>query len=220
MAGRAAPLVRGRLLDAGCGKQPFRPWYGPLAERCVAVDLAPLDGLDARGRLDALPFRSATFDVVLATEVLEHVDDAEPATAELFRVLAPGGHALVTVPFLYPTHEAPFDYRRLTHFGLADLLRRHGFEDVAVWSRGGPGALVAHAAVLAVVAAGDAAGRRLGGHRPWERRWLRRAVATPQLLVINAGRRHRRVRGVEGLAGMVSLGYLAVARKPLGVPSG
>jgi SAM-dependent methyltransferase len=208
------PLLRGRLLDAGAGERPFDAWYRPHVRSAVAVDVAPLDGLDALASLEALPFATGSFDVVLATEVLEHVRDAELATAELFRVLAPGGHAIVTVPFLYPLHEAPYDYRRLTGIGLADLLSRHGFTDVTVSSRGGPAALVVHAAVLAVWAAGDAVGRRAGG-RPWsELGWWRAALAAPQELAVRRRPGRGRLRAADGLAGAASLGYLAVAARP------
>jgi SAM-dependent methyltransferase len=208
------PLLRGRLLDAGAGERPFDAWYRPHVRSAVAVDVAPLDGLGARASLEALPFADGSFDVVLATEVLEHVRDAERATAELFRVLVPGGHAIVTVPFLYPLHEAPYDYRRLTGIGLADLLGRHGFTDVTVWSRGGPAALLAHAAVLAAWAGGDVVGRRTGG-RPWsERAWWRALVAVPQEMAVRHRPGRGRLRGVDGLAGVASLGYLAVAARP------
>ena len=208
------PLLRGRLLDAGAGEQPFAAWYRPHVDGAVAVDVAPVPGLDARASLEALPFADGSFDVVLATEVLEHVRDAEQATAELFRVLTPGGHALVTVPFMYPLHEAPYDYRRLTRIGLADLLSRHGFTDVTVWARGGPAAFFSHAAVLGVCAAGDAAGRRTGGRAWSEHRWWRALVAAPQELAVRHRPGRGRLRGVDGLAGVVSLGYLAVATRP------
>jgi SAM-dependent methyltransferase len=45
-----------------------------------------------------LPFAEAQFDLVLATDVIEHVDDDAKAAGELLRVLKPGGLALVTVP--------------------------------------------------------------------------------------------------------------------------
>jgi SAM-dependent methyltransferase len=55
-------------------------------------------GLVRQGDICALPFADASFDVVLATDVIEHVDDDGHATAEIARVLAPDGLALITVP--------------------------------------------------------------------------------------------------------------------------
>ena len=45
-----------------------------------------------------MPFDDGQFDLVLATDVIEHVDDDLLALREVHRVLAPGGYALITVP--------------------------------------------------------------------------------------------------------------------------
>jgi SAM-dependent methyltransferase len=50
------------------------------------------------GSIEQIPFPDASFDLVLATDVIEHVDDDLRALGELCRVLRPGGHAIVTVP--------------------------------------------------------------------------------------------------------------------------
>ena len=161
-----AHVLQGRLLDSGCGNQPFREWYGPHVDEVVCMDAAPLPGVHVMGFANALPFADAAFDTVLLTQVLEHVDDVEAATAELVRVLRPGGHAIVTVPYLYPTHEAPYDFWRFTHYGLRSLLERHGLEVVALDAQGGGLLLLTHLGVLSVVGGLDAAWARLGGRRP------------------------------------------------------
>lgn len=51
-----------------------------------------------QGDVCAMPFADATFDLVLATDIIEHVDDDAKALFEIARVLKPGGRALVTVP--------------------------------------------------------------------------------------------------------------------------
>jgi SAM-dependent methyltransferase len=70
---------------------------------------------DAKGDLLALPFQSDAFDGVILTEVLEHCIDPKAATAEVFRVLKPGGLLLVTSPFLWPTHQTE-DYKDYWRF--------------------------------------------------------------------------------------------------------
>lgn len=210
---RQAPYVRGDLLDAGCGNQPFASWYRPLVRRVVALDAAQIDGIEVVGFVDRIPFRDASFDTVLATEVLEHVTNAEQAMDECARVLRPGGHLLVTVPFLYPTHEAPYDFRRLTHFGLRALIERHGLDVVSLDAKGGPILLVLHAAVLALVGALDAVGRMLRTSRPFtDHAVVRMLIAGPQEAAIRL--RAGRAAGLRGGAGLASLGYMAVARKP------
>jgi SAM-dependent methyltransferase len=169
----------------------------------VALDATPGEGVGVVGFADRLPFASRTFDTVLATEVLEHVENVERAASELFRVLQPGGHALITVPYLYPTHEAPYDFRRFTHFGLADLLKRHGFEVLSLQAKGGPAIMLAHYGVLAVT---QALGTRTRNPA------LRKILSAPQV----AFTQRRQVRrDPSGRSAIISLGYMAAARRPL-----
>jgi SAM-dependent methyltransferase len=51
-----------------------------------------------QGDICALPFADDSFEMVLATDVIEHVDDDAAALRELARVLKEGGRALITVP--------------------------------------------------------------------------------------------------------------------------
>lgn len=208
----------GRLLDVGCGNQPYAAWHRPLVDTVVAADVAPVASLDAVAAAGRLPFRSGCFDTVLSTQVLEHVEDPQRAVAEAHRVLRPHGHLIVTVPFLYPVHEEPYDFQRFTHYGLRSMLEDAGFEVVHLDAEGGPALLFAHLAVLATVQAIDGIGRTLGlKRRLTERRLVRAALWVPQELGISARRRLRRGssprRGVRRLATRMSLGYFAVARR-------
>ena len=56
----------------------------------------------ANGDAQRLPFANGAFDRVIASEVMEHIDDDDTAMAELTRVLRPGGTIAVTVPSLFP----------------------------------------------------------------------------------------------------------------------
>lgn len=91
-------LVRGDLLDVGCGNAPYRVWYAPLVDSYRGYDHVPTAVTTEVGPAEDLPYDDASFDTVLATEVLEHVVDVNAAARELRRVLRPGGHALVTLP--------------------------------------------------------------------------------------------------------------------------
>jgi len=206
---RQAPVVHGRLLDLGCGNQPYLPWYEPLVKEVVAVDAAPLPGVVVNDLTGPLPFEDDSFDTILCTQVLEHVPDAEFAMAEIARVLRPGGHALITVPFLYPAHELPYDFWRYTFLGLESLVSRHGLVARELSAQGGPVLLVTHFAVLAVSGGLRALARALGP-LGWlvDNRAVRGIVAAPQEAL--RGRVSTRLSVPAKLA---SLGYMVVATK-------
>lgn len=71
-------------------------------------------------------------DVVICEQVLEHVVDPCKAASNLRRLSEPGGHVIVSTPFLIRVHELPAygmkDYWRFTPDGLRELLERAGLE--------------------------------------------------------------------------------------------
>lgn len=80
------------------------------------------------------------FDVVICEQVLEHVVDPNAAVANLRDLVRPGGHVIVTTPFLVRVHELAnyrmYDYWRFTPRGLGVLLERAGLEVVDIGSWG------------------------------------------------------------------------------------
>ena len=205
-----ADAVSGVLLDLGAGNQPFKGWYSGLAEKCVAIDVAPAPGLDLLSLAAPLPFGPASFDTVLCTQVLEHVYDVEAAVSEIARILKPGGRVIITVPFLYPTHEAPYDFWRTTHWGLRSVLTRHGLKVDTLAAQGGPVLLVTHYLLGGFVQFLMHIAKRLGRFGSLIDNGLVRAVlAGPQDLV-----RSRVSYRLTRLSRAASLGYMAVASKP------
>jgi hypothetical protein len=142
------------------------------------------------------------------------VDNAEAAVAEIVRTLRPGGHLLMTVPFLYPTHEAPYDFWRTTHFGLRSVLQRHGLEVGEVCAQGGPFVLVSHYLLGGLGQLISLLGRKLGrlGFLV-DNRIIRALIAAPQEAV-----RSRVSYRSTKLSRAASLGYMTVARKPSDKP--
>lgn len=118
-----------RILSIGGGPTRNHP-----AE--INFNLAPFANVDAVGDAHHLPFRAGTVDGIWCNAVLEHVEDAARVAAEMARVVRPGGHVCVIVPFVFPYHAYPSDYRRLTLAGLEKLFP--DFERVAAGTNVGP----------------------------------------------------------------------------------
>ena len=113
-----------KVIDVGCGAgrhsyEAYRRGADVIAFDQNAEELAEVDtmlqAMGAEGEAPesakaqvvvgdalALPYPDGTFDVVIASEILEHVPDDETAIAELVRVLRPGGSLAVTVPRWLP----------------------------------------------------------------------------------------------------------------------
>lgn len=117
-----------RILDVGCGEKPYLPFF-ERATSYVGVDLPGNPRADLVGPIEALPVPDDSVDVVLCTQVLEHVEDPGAAVRELHRVLVPGGRALLSTHGVMLFHPNPNDFWRWTHTGLRRL-----FEQEADWS--------------------------------------------------------------------------------------
>lgn len=144
-------FAHGDVLDVGAGRAPYRAAILPRARSYVTMDVSPGQGIDIVGSAMDIPFPAARFDTIFCAQVLEHVPDPVRVVAEFARVLRPGGHAILSVPQYWPQHESPFDYQRLTIFGLEELARRHGFSIIHRRRQGG-GFAVAGQAVNNVLA--------------------------------------------------------------------
>jgi SAM-dependent methyltransferase len=126
---RALDLPAGaRLLDYGCAEAPYRGLLGAGVEY-VGADLPgnPRASIliEPDGRL---PSEDASFDAVLSTQVLEHVEDPALYLAESFRVLRPGGLLLLSTLGVFVYHPDPVDYWRWTSAGLRRQVAAAGFE--------------------------------------------------------------------------------------------
>ncbi|MGH7185448.1 MAG: class I SAM-dependent methyltransferase [Pseudomonadota bacterium] len=131
-----------RVLDIGSGtganlrllRQIGMPGVVRLDQSEVAIRFCEARGFSPvrRGDIRRLPFEDASFDLVLATDVIEHVEEDARAVAEIRRVLAVGGFALMTVP-AFPSlwglqDDQSHHKRRYRRERLKELLTRAGLE--------------------------------------------------------------------------------------------
>jgi len=144
----ASGLPKGaRVLDVGAGSCPHRPLFANC--EYMAHDLAPLEPgqlqgrrgyghLDVISRIDSLPLASASFDVVLCTEVLEHVPEPIRAVDEIARIIEPGGILLLTAPLRSGLHQEPYHfYGGYTPYWYRKFLAEAGFKEITVRPVGG-----------------------------------------------------------------------------------
>jgi SAM-dependent methyltransferase len=136
LAQRMATCFKGRLLDIGCGEKPYLQMAAPFVEEHQGMDwdgtIHDRSAIDLFGTAYKIPVAAESFDSVLCTYVLEHLEEPARAVAEAYRVLKPGGYALYTVPFYWHLHEEPHDYFRFTKYGLQSLFEKSGFEVVEI----------------------------------------------------------------------------------------
>jgi SAM-dependent methyltransferase len=123
MLGRTPLAASPRILDAGCGTGRNLAEYARLGQASgidpspEAVAFCRARGLDdvRRSGVEQLPFEDAAFDLVTATDVLEHIPDDRAAARELRRVAKPGGSLLITVPayeWLWSQHDDSHHHQR------------------------------------------------------------------------------------------------------------
>jgi hypothetical protein len=117
------------VLDVGCAEQPFRALIESSGQRYVGMDVVQNStrSVDILSTLEAAPSPGEPYSLILCTEVLEHVADIDAAFAGLRRLTAIGGAVVLTVPFVFPLHMEPYDFRRLTLHGVERLAADHGF---------------------------------------------------------------------------------------------
>jgi SAM-dependent methyltransferase len=128
------------ILEIGCSGGPLmqrlrNDGYTDLTGIDVsepAIELAQARGVSNVSVMDgaALEFADARFDLVIASDVLEHIEDEDKALREWNRVLKPGGRMLVFVPahaYLWSEHDVVnHHFRRYSRLGLVAALERAG----------------------------------------------------------------------------------------------
>ncbi len=113
-------------------EQPFIKKFKALKklDYITADLLSPI--ADVKMDIRDMPFEDNTFDVLMCNHVLEHIDDELKATREIYRVLKPGGWAILQVP-LDSTLEVTYENASIVsqadrekHFGQYDHVRLYG----------------------------------------------------------------------------------------------
>jgi SAM-dependent methyltransferase len=134
------PDCEGNILDIGCGNSPYKFLIDESKAVYTGIDVENADKFDYYNPNktvfdgENIPFENGYFDYVISTEVLEHIENPEKIIEETYRVLKPGGEAIVTIPWSARVHFEPYDFCRYTPFKLEKLFA--AFQSVKIINRG------------------------------------------------------------------------------------
>ena len=133
-----------RVFDIGCGNKPYEQLFRQenLLYRGCDVVQSDLARVDVLCEATHIPEPDGTYDTVLCTQVLEHVANPEKVMQEARRLLQAEGHFILSVPFAWELHEAPYDFYRYSKYGITEMLTRNGFEVITVKANGGKWAAI------------------------------------------------------------------------------
>lgn len=136
-----------RVLDIGAGSCPYRNFFAHCeykTQDSVQLTSNQLIGQKGYGEIDfrsdilSIPVVDGSFDVILCTEVLEHVEEPIKALHEFARILRSGGRLLLTAPLGSGLHQEPFHfYGGYTPHWYRKFLKEAGFNHIIIEPNGG-----------------------------------------------------------------------------------
>jgi SAM-dependent methyltransferase len=142
----AASIPKGAaVLDAGAGKSPYKSLFQEAHYESTdfcQVEQKIYGEITYVCELTHIPVPDFYYDLVLLTQVLEHVPEPNLVLKEIHRILRPGGALWLSAPLYFEEHDIPFDFYRYTQYGLKHLLSTAGFTiEKLTWLEGYYGTL-------------------------------------------------------------------------------
>jgi SAM-dependent methyltransferase len=132
-------FAKGKLLDIGCGNKPYEIWCKETITEYIGCDIvqSSANKVDVLSSANKIPLESNSFDTVLSTQVVEHVEDHQGMVDEAYRLLKPEGYFILSGPMYWNLHEEPYDFFRFTKHGFKYILEKAGFEVCEIVPNGG-----------------------------------------------------------------------------------
>jgi SAM-dependent methyltransferase len=116
-------------LDVGGRYQPYRPLFAERVHRYIAVDLLKTEVVTVVADASALPFAPGSFDLVIATQVMEYVRDPRQAAEQIHLALRPGGILLASFASFSPRFGEDERWRFMPS-GIKTLLEAFAFVEI------------------------------------------------------------------------------------------
>jgi SAM-dependent methyltransferase len=117
------------IVDVGCGSKPYISIFEPLNVKYIGVDLAENKLADLFiGPNNTIPLQDCYADLVLSTQVLEHIEEPLKYLSECRRILKTDGVLVLSTHGYWSYHPSPEDYWRWTRSGLRTLFKEAHFE--------------------------------------------------------------------------------------------
>ena len=124
--------INGDVLDIGGGESSsYRKYLNDCNYKSINIDKKIKPDFLIKPN-EIFPILSNTFDVCLMFNLLEHIYDWDKIFFEADRVLKNGGDLLILIPFLYPIHGAPNDYKRVTEQYIKEYLIERGYSSIFI----------------------------------------------------------------------------------------
>ena len=130
-----------RVLDAGAGSCPYKKYFSHASYE--STDFEEIFQKSYKGvhtflcSLDDIPKPDDSYDAIINTQVLMHVEEPQKVLDEFHRILKPGGKLFLTAPQGWGVISAPYHFFNFTEFGLRSLFRKADFHVDFVRPRGG-----------------------------------------------------------------------------------
>lgn len=115
-----------KVLSVGSGgevNEKLKDAVESIGFSMVTIDIDSNRQPDIVGDICSFEFKENEFDVIVLSEVLEHLYNPQAGIDNLYRALKSNGKLLLTTPFIFPLHDRPYDYYRFTKYGLEYLLK-------------------------------------------------------------------------------------------------
>jgi SAM-dependent methyltransferase len=120
-----------RILDAGAGSVKYKKFF----QDCIykTQDFKQYGEIDYLSDIIKIPVESNSFDVIICTEVLEHIPRPDSAIKEFSRILKNGGSLYLTAPLMGGIHQAPYHfYGGFSRFWYLKFLNEYGFKEINI----------------------------------------------------------------------------------------